>query len=213
MIAKLKTDEEKRDFLSLRNACLLYKALKKERLRELDLSICGFDKIAKNYKHQCIDSEGQHFVARPSEADHYPNEIFPGRLYLGNWHHASDAHVIETLGVTHILNISDSCENYLEASHPYIKYLHLNLHDERETNVSDSFNDIFTFIKEATLPDAHDCTLHMNTPHAHIGQCPGENEITDHSPNADGVRELPVSNQVLEINFQTNYTEVKTGVQ
>ncbi len=90
-------------------------------------------------------------------------------MYLGNWHHASDAHVIETLGVTHILNISDSCENYLENSHPYIKYLHLNLHDERETNVSDSFNDIFTFIKEATLPDAHDGTLPMNTPHVLIG--------------------------------------------
>jgi len=56
MIATLSTDEEKRDFLSMRNACLLFMALKKERLRELDLSICGFDKIAKNYRHFCMDS-------------------------------------------------------------------------------------------------------------------------------------------------------------
>jgi len=155
--------------LSIRNACLLYKALKKERLRELDLSICGFDKIAKNYKHHCLDSNGQYFIERPSQAENYPNEIFPGRLYLGDWHHASDAQIIETLGITHILNITDTCENYLADSHPYINYLHLNLHDERETNLTDSFNQIFAFIKEATLPDAHDCTLHMNTPHAHIG--------------------------------------------
>ena len=42
-------------------------------------------------------------------AESYPNEIFPGRLFLGDYHHASDAHVIETLGITHIVNISDSC--------------------------------------------------------------------------------------------------------
>ena len=50
-------------------------------------------------------------------ADCYPNEIFPGRLWLGDWHHAKDAHVIETLKISHILNISDSCENYLAESH------------------------------------------------------------------------------------------------
>mmetsp|Transcript_4403 Transcript_4403/g.5399 ORF Transcript_4403/g.5399 Transcript_4403/m.5399 type:complete len:320 (+) Transcript_4403:260-1219(+) len=215
LLASLHTDEEKRDYLSLRNACLLYKALKNERLRELDLSICGFDKIAANYKHFCLGSDGQPLVARPAQADNYPNEIFPGRLYLGDWHHASDAHIIETLGITHILNITDTCENYLADSHPYLNYLHLNLHDEKETNVSEAFNEIFTFIKEATLPDAHDCTLHMNTPHAHIGQCPstGESdEVTSASQeDGNGKRELPVSNQILEIDFKTCWTEVQTG--
>ena len=100
-------------------------------------------------------------MTRPTASDTYPNEIFPGRLYLGDWHHASDAHLIETLGITHILNITDTCENYLADSHPYINYLHLNLHDERDTIVSDSFNEIFRFIKEATLPDAHDCTIQI----------------------------------------------------
>jgi hypothetical protein len=50
-------------------------------------------------------------------AENYPNEILPGRLWLGNWHHAADASIIETLKITHILNISDTCENYLEKSH------------------------------------------------------------------------------------------------
>ena len=47
-------------------------------------------------------------------AETYPNEILPGRLWLGDWHHAKDEQVIDVLQITHILNISDSCENYLE---------------------------------------------------------------------------------------------------
>ena len=43
--------------------------------------------------------------------------MLPQRVYLGKWQHAKDAQMIETLGITHILNISDSCENYLEGSH------------------------------------------------------------------------------------------------
>ena len=65
LIASLTTDQDKQDFLSMRNACLLYKALKKERIRELDFSICGFDKISKNYKHHCKDSLGKYIIARP----------------------------------------------------------------------------------------------------------------------------------------------------
>ena len=65
LIATLQTDQEKQDFLSLRNACLLFKALKKERIRELDLSICGFDKIVKHYKHHCINANGEHIISRP----------------------------------------------------------------------------------------------------------------------------------------------------
>ena len=43
--------------------------------------------------------------------------MLPGRAYLGKWQHAKDAEMIKTLGITHILNISDSCANYLEGSH------------------------------------------------------------------------------------------------
>jgi len=56
LLSTFTTEQEKLDYLSLRNACLLFKALKKERLREMDLSICGFDKIAQHYKHHCVDS-------------------------------------------------------------------------------------------------------------------------------------------------------------
>jgi hypothetical protein len=50
-------------------------------------------------------------------AANYPQEVLPNRVYLGDWHHAADPVVIEKLGITHILNISDTCENYLQDSH------------------------------------------------------------------------------------------------
>lgn len=52
-----------------------------------------------------------------SHASDFPNEIMRKRLWLGAWAHAADVRVIETLKITHILNISDTCENYLEKTH------------------------------------------------------------------------------------------------
>lgn len=83
-------------------------------------------------------------------AENYPNEILAGRLWLGNWHHAADAGIIEHLGITHILNISDTCENYLEKSHrkcwinfyfliAHLRYLHLCLHDTKDSQINAAF--------------------------------------------------------------------------
>lgn len=47
----------------------------------------------------------------------FPNEIIPDRLFLGSYLHARDPTIMEVLGITHIVNISDTCENYLEKSH------------------------------------------------------------------------------------------------
>jgi len=97
-------------------------------------------------------------------ANSYPNEILPSRLWVGNWHHAADATIIETLGITHILNISDTCENYLEKTHrklyffilfftAYLKYLHLCLHDTKEQKIDAAFKMIFDFIEAAIIPE------------------------------------------------------------
>ena len=65
LIAKAQTQSQKEDLISLRNSILLYNALKKERLRECDLSICGFDKIEKLYQHHCLGSDGQYIIPQP----------------------------------------------------------------------------------------------------------------------------------------------------
>ena len=94
----------------------------------------------------------------------------------------------------------------------YLNYLHLNLHDESETKVGTEFYQIFEFIKEATLPEVHDCSLHE--PGMHTEFCGGgamaDNGQGDSGSDAakfaeakrrsflgmtpDGQRELPVSN-------------------
>jgi hypothetical protein len=153
LIKAADSPQKKQDLLSLRNAFLLYNALKKERLREIDICIDGFDKIRKHYEHFCLQNN-ELIVERPKIADCYPNEIFPGRLWLGDWHHAKDAHCIDTLKITHILNISDSCENYLANTHPHIKYLRLNLEDTKNQVVDNVFHEIFAFIYSATFPQS-----------------------------------------------------------
>lgn len=59
------TPDKQEDLLSLRNALLLYKALKLERLRELDICLHGFDKFVKYYKHFCLDQKQELFIPRP----------------------------------------------------------------------------------------------------------------------------------------------------
>lgn len=97
-------------------------------------------------------------------AENYPNELLLGRLWLGNWHHAADASIIETLKITHILNISDTCENYLEKSHrksfdlivlAYLTYLHLCMHDTKDSQINSAFKQIFNFIDAAIVPEPY----------------------------------------------------------
>ena len=110
-----------------------------------------------------------------------------------------------------VFNLIDCCDS------AYLNYLHLDLHDEKETNVGSSFQQIFEFIREACLPDVHDCALHAANEHTEY--CQNKASGTGES-NANlrltstprGTRELPVSNQVLEINFKNHETHVKTGV-
>jgi len=73
-------------------------------------------------------------------------------VYLGDWHHAADPVIIEKLGITHILNISDTCENYLQTSHPYLTYLQKVILDETISPISPVFRDVFEFIETAVVP-------------------------------------------------------------
>ena len=43
--------------------------------------------------------------------DDYPSEIIPSQLYLGNIHHALNLSTLRALGITHIVNCTQSIEN------------------------------------------------------------------------------------------------------
>lgn len=56
LIAQMNTEVEQRDLLSLRNALLIYMALKNERCREIDFCFDGFEHFQKHYPHYCRDA-------------------------------------------------------------------------------------------------------------------------------------------------------------
>jgi len=85
--------------------------------------------------------------------------MFPQKVYLGKWQHAKDGEMMMTLGITHILNISDSCENYLEDSHPNLNYLQLVVADEQDKPIKNVFPEIFEFIKTSTEPTSEEAEV------------------------------------------------------
>ena len=45
---------------------------------------------------------------------YYPNEILEGLLYLGDANHATSAHVMKNMKITHIVNVTDVIPNAFE---------------------------------------------------------------------------------------------------
>mmetsp|Transcript_24091 Transcript_24091/g.32299 ORF Transcript_24091/g.32299 Transcript_24091/m.32299 type:complete len:236 (+) Transcript_24091:229-936(+) len=131
-ISACTSEQDKADLLSIRNSLLLFQAMKKERHREVFISLEAFDAYRDQYRHFLLDSERQHLCPQPciAKKEGFCNEMFPRTVYLGKWQHAKDAQMIDTLRINHILNISDSCENYLQDSHPNLRYLQLVIADE-----------------------------------------------------------------------------------
>lgn len=80
-------------------------------------------------------------------ADSYPNEILAGKLWLGSWMHAADVNVIESLRITHILNISEQCDCSLQTAG--LKYKQIQLRDAVDARIDDQFSSIFSFLNEA----------------------------------------------------------------
>jgi len=84
-----------------------------------------------------------------------------GKLFLGGFKSAKNYEVLNSLGITHVLNISDSCANVFEEQRKLSRlswylglvsapqYLHVHLLDSSESLISDHFQRMFTFIDQA----------------------------------------------------------------
>ena len=78
---------------------------------------------------------------------------------MGNYKHAREPHVIESLGITHILNVTQSVDNFLAASHSkslgcsllteHLKYLKIEVPDETSSIIDQYFDAMFNFIDSA----------------------------------------------------------------
>ncbi|CDW83258.1 mapk phosphatase 2 [Stylonychia lemnae] len=129
------------NLVSIRNALLLFKALKNERIREMNLCINGFNTFKQKYPHFCkfrtqfLYPKKQFIIIAKILlysfiATTYPSEILEKRLYLGDHIHAFN-----------LLQI------YLAEID--IEYLKINIEDTSSVPIKLSFPVAFQFLDQA----------------------------------------------------------------
>lgn len=137
------------DILATRNSVLLYKALKKDKTREVYICRNSFNAIEDKYPFMCKFA-GSSLYLEPKIAKGYPNEIIDRRLYLGDKSHAEDENVIHNLGITHILNVTNNIPNTFEESKTLkVTYQRINIEDNKDVPIDLSFTVAYDFIEEA----------------------------------------------------------------
>ena len=80
----------------------------------------------------------------------FPSEILKGSLYLGSANDASNEVAIKTLGITHILNVTDIIPNYFENDQNFnINYENIFIEDTEDAPIHNYFKRAFDFIDNA----------------------------------------------------------------
>jgi protein-tyrosine phosphatase len=74
----------------------------------------------------------------------YPNEIIPGKLYLGDRFQAESESVFRDLKVTHVVNATEGVANKFESRG--VLYLRVGVQDSEEAKISLHFNKAHNFI-------------------------------------------------------------------
>lgn len=148
----LKTMFSAEDILATRNSFLLYKALKKDKTREVYFSLNSFRAIQGKYPFMCRFA-GSSLYLDPKKTNGYPSEILDRRLYLGDSTHAGNQTIIHNLGITHILNVTDNIPNTFEESKTLkLTYQRINIEDNEDVPIQLSFSLAYDFIDKAISP-------------------------------------------------------------
>ncbi|XP_026570966.1 dual specificity protein phosphatase 2, partial [Pseudonaja textilis] len=80
-----------------------------------------------------------------------PVEILPF-LYLGSCYHSSNKEVLESLGITAVLNVSSSCPNYFEG---HFLYKSIPVEDNHMADISVWFQEAIDFIDSVKASGGH----------------------------------------------------------
>jgi dual specificity MAP kinase phosphatase len=82
----------------------------------------------------------------------YPNEILPGKLYLGDRLDAHDINVLNNLHITHIVNVTPEIPNYHEKEGKKgvsISYMRVSVEDHEEAMINHYFLQVFNYMDSA----------------------------------------------------------------
>jgi protein-tyrosine phosphatase len=154
-IKELKTKFSSQDILATRNSILLYKALKKDKTREVYICRNSFNAIESKFPFMCR-FDGSSLYQDPLKTNGYPSEILDRRLYLGDKSHAQSSIVLHNLGITHILNVTNCVPNKFEDSKDHdIIYQKINIEDKDDVPINLSFSLASDFIDGGISPKKH----------------------------------------------------------
>lgn len=145
-LAQAKKGELTQDSLSLRNAILCNKMLLAERHRYSYIWKTSMELMASKYPFLCKFKDT---VSGPiMDGMKYPSEIFEDCLYLGDAKTAKDERVLQSLGITHILNVTDNVPNYFEGDSNFkLEYSNIEIEDLEDAPINMSFEQAFNFIE------------------------------------------------------------------
>lgn len=116
----------------------------------------GFNLFHSNFPYLCTDA-GIETISDRKLLLCYPSTIFNKILFQGRGDQATNQRIINTLNITHIVNISE----HKNAFPSKIKYLKLPLEDMASTNLSHHFEKTSAFIDEALNNDGR-VLVHCN---------------------------------------------------
>lgn len=116
----------------------------------------GFDSFQCKFSYLCTDRDIETVTERKLLLC-YPSTIIDGLLYQGRGDQATNEKIVDTLGITHIVNISE----HKNAFPNKIKYLKLQLEDMVTTNLSQHFEKTSSFIEDALSNNGH-VLVHCN---------------------------------------------------
>lgn len=142
-----KSTEKMDDFQSLKNAIMMQSVLVKDRHRDCYLCKSGMDVFQDKYPFLWT-FEG-HEAASAYDWGQYPSEIFEAFLYLSNCKVPKDANLLQTLGITHILNVTDNVPNYFEDTYLGLKYFNIDIEDVEDAPIEKFFKIAYNFINRA----------------------------------------------------------------
>ena len=141
---RINFEEEKiKDNEALVKSILLYKTLKKNKIREVSF----FKDSYKKFLNDFIFIGKFNKVVKSFFNDPYPSTVIDFKLFVGDESHVKNIELLKHFKITHIVNATQHVPNYFIDNG--IKYLNIPVEDNDLFKFQPYFNSVFNFIDSA----------------------------------------------------------------
>ncbi|EAR86621.3 dual specificity phosphatase domain protein (macronuclear) [Tetrahymena thermophila SB210] len=117
-----------------RKTLSLYKILRNNKINEIHILRESAQSFFNSYPFM-----HNYFISLNSASQQsYPNDILFNRMYFGNWKHASNEEIINSIGITHIVNMTCEVDNYFASNHQNVQLQQVIFEELPNLNLSQS---------------------------------------------------------------------------